>query len=131
MNLLECITSKEQKTNSGGKQLPYEIRKYVWDYWHNKSTASTLTSRPAKLRVSNRNKIQNGLEFVSTVTIISQRKRPFYQSCWMTVHIPYTQLYREYLYVTSDHVSYGTFIALKPFYVRGVTNADFEMCCCK
>ena len=30
-----------------------------------------------------------------------------------------------------DHVSYGTFLNLKPFYIRAATTKDFEVCCCK
>ena len=28
-------------------------------------------------------------------------------------------------------MSYGSFLALKPFYIRSATTKDLEMCCCK
>ena len=41
-------------------------------------------------------------------------------------------MYHEYLASHSEeHVSYGSFIALKPFHVRSATQNDIEMCCCK
>ena len=30
-----------------------------------------------------------------------------------------------------NHVSYGSFLRLRPFYVRNVSLKDMEMCCCK
>ena len=40
--------------------------------------------------------------------------------------------YRDFILTFPDHeVAYGTFLALKPFYVRGTTSSDLEMCCCK
>ena len=36
----------------------FDTRKCIWDYWHNTSSVSTLTSRPAKLRTSDRPKIK-------------------------------------------------------------------------
>ena len=81
--------------------------------------------------MSDKNKVQTGLEYIPSVTIITQRNRQYYQSCWMTVHVPYKQLYHDYIETCINYVSYGTFIALKPFYILGVTKADMEMCCCK
>ena len=44
----------------------------------------------------------------------------------------YKQLYVEYLTSNNDkHVSMGTFMALKPFYIRSATTNDIEVCCCK
>ena len=131
MKILECIRSERKPTKAGRKHLPIDLRKGVWDYWHDKATPSTLTSRPAKLKVSDKNKVQTGLEYIPSVIIITQRNRQYYQSCWMTLHVPYKQLYHDYIATCINYVSYGTFVVLKPFYIRGVTKADMEMCCCK
>ena len=106
MGILDSITENREPTKLGRKQLQYDLQKKVWDYWHNNSTTSTLTSPPAKLRVSDCNKIQTGLEFIPSVTIVLQRRQEYFQSCWMTVKIPYKNL-------------------------RGITHNDIEICCCK
>ena len=128
--ILECLQSERKPTRTGRSKIPVETRKNAWDFWHGKATESTLTSRPAKLRVIDKNKIQCGLEFLSSVNIITQRNREFYESCWLTVDVPYKELYHEFLQ-HHNYISYGSFIALKPFYIRGVTHNDIEMCCCK
>ena len=58
-------TSKSNRLNErrGHKMTSYETRKLVWDFYHQNATPSTLTSRPAKLEVSERNNIQVGLDF--------------------------------------------------------------------
>ena len=44
----------------------------------------------------------------------------------------YKQLYNQYLIQNEEcRVSIGTFMALKPFYVKSATANDIEMCCCK
>ena len=104
----------------------------VWEYWHCNSYASTLTSRPAQLRLSDKAKIQAGLEFVDTITIIMKRNKPFYQSHWFITNKMVKELYLNYIKENSIYeVSYGTFLALKPFYVRSPTTKDMEMCVCK
>lgn len=41
-------------------------------------------------------------------------------------------LYLKYIRKNSAYpVSYGSFHALKPFYIRHATLKDIEMCCCK
>ena len=45
--------------------------------------------------------------------------------------MPTRELYKKYLLEYSNPVSYGTFMALKPFYVRSATTRDIEMCVCK
>lgn len=116
----------------GRKMTPYPLRKLVWDFYHENATPSTNTSRPAKLKVSERNKIQIGLDFVDTTTVIIQRKKQFYQNIWMMLHITYQELYLKYGKTYPDNiVSLGTFRSLKPFYIRTATEKDIEMCCCK
>ena len=140
MGILDSIKENRVSTKLGRKQISYDLRKKVWDYWQNNATTSTptsrtattstltsrpattstLTSRPAKLRVSDRNKTQSGLEFVPSVTIVMQRRRECSESCWMTVELPYKNLHHNFVQ-SHDYVSYGTFI----------THNDIDMCCCK
>ena len=46
----------------GRSLLPINARKSVWDFWYAMSSASTLSSRPAKLKFADRPKIQLGLK---------------------------------------------------------------------
>ena len=57
----------------------------------------------------------------------------FYQSIHQIAQKPFRELYAEYIQEKLDHlhVSMGTFVALKPFYVRQSSAKDIEMCCCK
>ena len=75
----------------------------------------------------------NFLRFMSAV-ISSTNKRniEFWESPWQTTQKSYKSLYVKYCKENTEHqVSYGSFLALKPFYVRGVKTNDIEMCCCK
>ena len=132
LNLLDVLQFQRKPTKAGRKVTPMTVRKSVWEFWHGNSTASTITSRPAKIRVTDKRKIQAGLNFVDTATIIQQRNRNFYESHWYIVNVTYKELYQKYI---KDHpnelVSIGTFFALKPFYIRTATTKDIEMCCCK
>ena len=123
---------RKNENVKGRKITPLASRKAVWKFWHDKSHPSTITSRPAKLKVSERNKIQEGLDFVDTVTSISQGKRYFFLSHWFITAEPLKPLYAEYKNKYPEFpVSYGTYLSLRPFYVRSVTAKDIEMCCCK
>ena len=107
-------------------------RKNVWDFWHKTSTQSTLTSRPAKLKLSDKPKIQTHLQFCDAAIITNNRRgTKFYESPWMILEKPIREIYCQYIADAGSKISYGTFIALKPFYVRGATHNDIEMCCCK
>eukprot|EP00794_Sanderia_malayensis_P019612 gene19612-21543_t len=59
-----------------------ETRENVWRFWEANSEESTLTTRLAKLRVTDKPKCQKDLEYASTVTIVTIRNRQFYQSIW-------------------------------------------------
>ena len=91
------------------------------------------TQNIAILRVTDKPCIQTNLEFVSTVTTIRQQNHLFHQSTYKIVEIPLKELFVKYIKENSesDHVSWRTFIALKPFYVRRASSKDMEMCCCK
>ena len=79
-----------------------ETRQKIWDFCHRKSLPSTITSRPAKLRL---------------IHVLNQSIKVLYQ---------------DFVKAYPNHpVSYGTFLALKPFYIRNATEKDIEMCCCK
>ena len=41
---------------------------------------------------------------------------------------PIYELYKQYI-EANDQVSYGTILALKPFYIHGATPNDIEVCC--
>ena len=112
--------SNDNLRNSGGRPLtPFRIRKHIWDYYHANSTPSTLTSRPASLRVSERGKIQMGLDFVDTKVIVSKRNVDFYENNWMMLHKTYLELYLSYISeYPMNRVSKGTFFALRPFFIR-------------
>ena len=122
-----------KKSRKGRSVTPFHVREAIWIFWHENSKESTNTNQIAKLRVNNKSHIQSGLEFVSTITLIKQRNRDFFQNIYKTVNIPFKELYIKYIQENPDnlHVSWGTFFALKPFYVRHVTSKDIEMCCCK
>ena len=116
-------------TRRGRKQISFETRKSVWDFWHSQSQPSMLTSRPAKLRVSSKPKIQINLEFVDSTNVIKQRKAFFYESNWFIIQTTKFQLFQKYLEANPDKtVSWGTFLALQPFYVRPVTKKDLDVC---
>ena len=103
-------------TKSGQKLTPLHFRKAAWNFWHAKSTASTLslTSRPAKLRTTDKPKIQAGLDFVSTVNIICQRNKSFYENNWMIINESDKVLYHKFLQANLGvKISYGTFLSLK------------------
>ena len=71
---LTNVFDKKKPTKSGRKMTSLETRQVVWNFWHDKSTHSTLMSRPARLKVSNKGKIQTSLDFVSTVyTVLNKR----------------------------------------------------------
>jgi len=124
--------NQRKPTRSGRKAIPSATRQNVWKFWHDNSIPSTLTSRPATLRVSDKARIQNELEFVETTTIILKRNQKFYQSHWYIANLTIKELFQKYTLANPESVvSYGSFLAIRPFYVRAATTKDMEMCCCK
>jgi hypothetical protein len=106
----------------------------VWQHWHKYSTPSTDTSRPAKLKVQDKPRIQSEVNFTDTVTMETTRnkKTAFYQSCWHIYKKTVRELYALYTYENVDNpVSFTTFWRLKPFYTRSANQRDIELCCCK
>ena len=72
----------KKPTKSGRKLTPLVTRQAIWDYWHKKSTPSTITSRQAKLKLTNKPRTQTSPDFVDTVSIIQQRNVSFYENIW-------------------------------------------------
>ena len=122
LNLLDALQSQHESTKVGRKVTPISVRKTVWQFWHDNSTPSTITSRPAKIKVMDKRKIQAGLNYVDTVNIIQQRNRNIYLSHWYIINVTYKELFQKYVKDHPDEtVSIGTFFALKPFYIRTAT----------
>lgn len=133
LNLKDHFQFIRKPTKSGRKLTPLHVRQVVWNFWHNESSASTITSRPAKIKVNDKPKIQSSLQFVDTVKIIkSQRNVNYYENIWFITTVTLRELYYKYVKENPENmVSYRTFHSLKPFYVRSATTRDVEMCCCK
>lgn len=132
-DLADSFSNTKKLTKAGRKLKSFETRNLVWKYWHNESTPSTLMSRAAKMKISDKSKIQSNLEFVDTVNIVTNKRGIFlYENPWRFTTAPIKCLYTTFLETNiEENVSYGTFLALKPFYIRGPTTSDIEMCCCK
>ena len=79
MDLLNTFkgVSTEQR---GWKMTPFATRLAVWKYWHSVGTASTLTSRPAKQRMSLKPKSQTGLEYHNVVLPVIHHNCMFMKS---------------------------------------------------
>ena len=116
----------------GRKQLPLETRQAIWEFWYNNSSTSTITSRPAKNRVDSIPKLQQGLQYHDGVKeVINKRNVEIFESPWMIVQETVRQLHKEFTETTEIPVSIGTFLALRPFYIRSPKMQDIEMCVCK
>ncbi|XP_066925552.1 uncharacterized protein [Clytia hemisphaerica] len=132
MNLSEKLKWFRKPSKAGRKMIKFETREAAWNFWHRNSTASTLTSRPARLRVADKPRVQESLKFVQTTRQVSVRNKPYFESIHFTVTETMKNLFRKFLTENPDHnISYGTFLSLKPFYVRAAGTKDFEMCVCK
>ena len=96
------------------------------------SDVSTNTSKPAKLKVNDKPKIHECLEFVSCVTVMEKKHKTwFYQSTWQTLNKTYKQLYVDFFCENPEHVGYRKFLALKPFYERPVKNGILKCAAAK
>ena len=134
MGLTDGLKEHYGMTNSnrGGRpMLSAEKKEQVWNFWHENSTASTLT-RSAKLRTTERQPIQENLMFKESVIVTKSRNIEYFTSKWFVTHKSVRELYNKY---TTSHpdlpVSLGSFLTLKPFYIRQTTTKDIEMCVCK
>ena len=86
----------------------------------------------AKLRTTERQPIQENLMFKESVIVTKSRNIEYFTSKWFVTHKSVRELYNKY---TTSHpdlpVSLGSFLTLKPFYIRQTTTKDIEMCVCK
>ena len=82
----------------------------------------TLTSRPAKLRTSEQNKIQSGLDFADIM------QRYFYENNWIMLHVTHKERYQKSIvsHRSGNYVSAGIFFSLKPFYIRTETEQNID-----
>lgn len=117
------IKFTRKPTKAGRLLTSMKTRQTVWNYWHSNSQESTNTTDVAKLRFSDKTHIQSVLKFVPTVSV----------SICKTVQVTYKELYIKYIQNHEDqhHVSWGTFLSLRPFYIKPNTLKEIEMCCCK
>ena len=111
---------------------PLETCQKARKFWHDNLTQSTLTSKPARLPVRDKPKIQTSLDFKESMIQPSKCGISSLVTTWQTTEQSYVELLTLYNVTQPENqISYGTFYALKPFYIRGATTADIEMCCCK
>lgn len=108
-------------------------RQIVWDFYHEQAQESTNTTALAKMLITKKPRVQDGLVFKSIVhEVTDKRKRRFYQSIWWTLLKTFRELHKAYNTANPlNTVSIGTFYALKPFYMRHASSKDLVMCCCK
>ena len=91
--LQEVMGIDKATNNAGRKFTPFAIRKLIWDFYHEKATPSTNTTRPAMLKLTELPRIQVGLDFVGTTIITMRRNKQFYKNVWMMLHTTYHKLY--------------------------------------
>ena len=117
----------------GGKLTPLVTRILVWEQWHSSSITSTITNMPAQLKVSCKPKIQCHLAFHSIVKLTKNKRNiELYQNVWMVTTKTFGELHKEYnTFYPNNNVAYGTFVALKPFYIRAADEKEIAMCLCK
>lgn len=85
LDLRDKIKSMFTKPSKAGrKMIDFDVRNSVWLFYHNHSTPSTITSRPAKLKLNDKPKIQTGLSFTDSTNIATNKRgNKFYESLWM------------------------------------------------
>ena len=128
-NLKEMSSKNESR---GRKQTSKELRSKIWDFWHQNSDASMITSRPAKIRLGRVPKLQTDLPYHSGVTEFSNKQNiKMLVSPWQITSETYRVLLAKFREQNNVSISMGTFLSLRPFYVRTPNFKDIEMCVCK
>ena len=124
---------QSNRSKAGRKQTAFETRLKAWERWHTETTISTITNRPAKLRTDQVPKIQKDLPFESSVRQFKNKRNVVqFVNMWRVTTKTYVELHQDYLKENPNHyISYGVFIALKPFYVRPASDKELSMCLCK
>ena len=98
LELLTNVFDKKKPTKSGRKMTSLETKQVVLKFCHDKSTHSTLMSRPASLKVSDKGKIESSLDFVSMVNIVlNKRGISFYENPWRITETAVKALYTNFL----------------------------------
>ena len=97
IGLLDKLRFLKKPTKSGRKRTPLVTRQATWDDWHKKSTPSMITSRPAKLKLTDKPLIHTSLDFVDTVKIIQQKNVSFYENIWSITNETVKVLYHKFL----------------------------------
>ena len=65
---------------------PFETREKVWNFYHQHSQESTNTTTLARTQITGKPRIQDGLEFKTSVQPLKNHCGiQFYHSIWMTV----------------------------------------------
>ena len=117
-----------RKPTKAGKLLTsMETRKTVWNYWYSNSHKSCQVMPHRQEPYSIKFRVTDS---VSTVSVIRQCNRFFYQSICKTVQVTYKELYVKYIqnHEEKHHVSWGTFLSLRPFYIKPNTLKEIETC---
>ena len=91
---------------------------------------STLTNRPAQLRVTSKPKIQHDLAFNDSVWLSKNKRNiEMYQNLWDITVETYLEIYNHYICShRTNIVSYGTFLALKPFRIFALHSNRIHPC---
>ena len=63
------------KIKHGAKPTPLRTKQKVWDFWPESSQETSDKFWPAKLQCTNKPCVQSGLQFVSSVKIVTIQKR--------------------------------------------------------
>ena len=122
-----------------------EIIKAACKFWQSaeNTSESTITARPAKMRVKNKPQTQVGLGFSDVVNINIQRNREFYQDQWKIMSLTAKELYVKYLKANpGKYVSWAALIVRQPVYIgstcycknafaRQMVSKRFMQCCNK
>ena len=91
-----------------------------------------MTTKLAKLCVTDKPKCQQYLQYASTSEIVTKQNHQFYQNTWKVTSMQLLCLYQKYCNEYPDlPVSKGLFFNLKPFYVCNASKKNMDMCLCK
>ena len=114
LGILEKIKFSNKPSKKGRSLTKFETRQNVWEFWHRNSVESTITSQLHKIPVNQKPRIQEGLQFVDTITRTKQRNRDYYQSIRRTCVPILKPLYLKYCNEIPSSVSWRTFFSLTP-----------------
>ena len=77
LELLTNVFDKKKPTKSGRKMTSLETKQVVLKFCHDKSTHSTLMSRPARLKVSDKGKTKTSLDCFHSEHCFEQKRNIF------------------------------------------------------